>query len=470
MMDDTPNDINRHHRSRDIPLAERIRPGDLSGFIGQRHLLGGDGILRRLIERDRLPPSIFWGEPGTGKTTLARIIARGSGSRLVELSAVSSGVRDVRKVIDRAVIDRRSGSRTILFIDEIHRFNKAQQDALLHAVEDGTLILIGATTENPSFEVIGPLLSRCRVFRFKPLSAGDVRMIIERALENDDYLLNLGTSLNDDALEALVEYSGGDARVALNALEVAVDLALAEEPSPPAQRGVDELSPPAQQGGIKGGVTLTTPLIERALLARAGRYDKKGEYHYDIISAFIKSLRGSDPDAAVYWLARMINAGEDPLFIARRMVILASEDIGNCNPIALVLAQSCADAVKFVGMPEARLNLAQTAIYLASSPKSNSVLTALHGALDDVRKEPDLPVPLHLRNAVTGLMRSLDYGLGYKYAHEFEGGFAEQRHLPDELKDRVYYHPSAHGVEGTIKERLEAWWPRRKRGKMNGKD
>ena len=446
---------NIHHDSPrvidhpDTPLADRMRPRDLDGFVGQQHLLGEKCVLRRLIERDRLVPSIFWGEPGCGKTTLARIIANHSGSVLKELSAVSSGVREVRRIIERATADRQVGRRTILFIDEIHRFNKAQQDALLHAVEDGTLVLIGATTENPSFEVIGPLLSRCRVFRFKPLDPEAVRTVIDRAVGTDPYLLGLGVTIEDPVREALIKHSGGDARIGLNALEVAVELALSSPPAP-VERDI-------------GGVNLNTTLIERALLARPGRYDKKGDYHYDIISAFIKSLRGSDPDAAIYWLARMVDAGEDPLFIARRMVILASEDIGNSNPTALVLAQACADAVRFIGMPEGQLMLAQVALYLASSPKSNSTLTALKSAMDDVKQDPELPVPLHLRNAVTGLMRALDYGRGYRYAHDYDGGVADQQHLPDELKDRVYYHPSDRGVEKTIAERLKVWWPHRKR-------
>ena len=429
------------------PLAERMRPRNLDGFVGQQHILGTDGLLRRLIERDRLPPSIFWGAPGCGKTTLARIIARVSDSNLMELSAVSSGVREVRKIIDRASTDRLIDRRTILFIDEIHRFNKAQQDALLHAVEDGTIVLIGATTENPSFEVIGPLLSRCKVFTFKPLTSDEIHTLIKHALAHDQYLVDLSFDLKDDAREALVKYSGGDARIALNGLEVAVELGLSEESL------------------FKG--TIKTALIERALMTRPGKYDKKGDYHYDVISAFIKSLRGSDPDAAIYWLARMIEAGEDPLFIARRMVILASEDIGNCNPTALVLAQSCADGLKFIGMPEGQLLLAQTALYLASSPKSNSTLTALVKVMDDVRKDPERPVPLHLRNAVTGLMRAEGYGKDYKYAHDHPGGFAEQQHLPEDLKDRVYYHPSDHGVEKTIAERLKVWWPNRKRQKLD---
>ncbi len=440
-MKDHPSEKSPRSVHPEIPLAERMRPGDLDHFVGQQHLLGTDRILRQLIERDRLPSSIFWGEPGSGKTTLARIIARCSGCELTEISAVSSGVRDVRKVIERAAMDKRIGRGTILFIDEIHRFNKAQQDALLHPVEDGTLTLIGATTENPSFEVIAPLLSRCRVFRFKPLSPDDIRTIIDRALNDDPYLLNVGMKLEGAAREALVNHSGGDARTALNALEIAVEL-----------------------GQSDGAVLISTGLIERALMAKPGRYDKKGDYHYDVISAFIKSLRGSDPDAAVYWLARMIENGEDPMFIARRMVILASEDIGNSNPTALVLAQSCADAIKFIGMPEGQLILSQTALYLASSPKSNSSLTALLAAKEDIKNDPDLPVPLHLRNAVTGLMKAENYGKGYKYAHDHPGGVADQNHLPEELKDRVYYKPSDRGVEKTIGERLKVWWPKKRRG------
>ncbi|NQT33910.1 replication-associated recombination protein A [bacterium] len=440
-MKDHPSEESPRSVHPEIPLAERMRPGNLDHFVGQQHLLGEDRILRQLIERDRLPSSIFWGEPGSGKTTLARIIARCSGCELTEISAVSSGVRDVRKVIERAAMDKRIGRGTILFIDEIHRFNKAQQDALLHSVEDGTLTLIGATTENPSFEVIAPLLSRCRVFRFKPLSPDDIRTIIDRALNDDPYLVNVGMKLEDAACEALVNHSGGDARTALNALEIAVEL-----------------------GQSDGAASISTGLIERALTAKPGRYDKKGDYHYDVISAFIKSLRGSDPDAAVYWLARMIENGEDPLFIARRMVILASEDIGNSNPTALVLAQSCADAIKFIGMPEGQLILSQTALYLASSPKSNSSLTALLAAKEDIKNDPDLPVPLHLRNAVTGLMKAENYGKDYKYAHDHPGGVADQHHLPEELKDRIYYKPSDRGVEKTIGERLKVWWPKKKRG------
>ncbi len=425
------------------PLAERVRPKQLGEFIGQEHLLGETGALRKLIEQDRIPSMIFWGDPGTGKTTLARITANYAGGDLVQLSAVSSGVKDVRKVIETGAANLQIRRRTILFIDEIHRFNKAQQDALLHAVEDGTLTLIGATTENPSFEVIGPLLSRCKVFRFNRLKPEDVGAMIDRALSSDEKLTRLDAGLDPKAKAALIEHSGGDGRTALNALEFAVELALSD--------------------GLAAPLKLDVEYIEKALQQRPGRYDKKGEFHYDVISAFIKSLRGSDPDGAIYWLARMIDAGEDPLFIARRMVILASEDVGNANPTAMVLAQSCADAVHFVGMPEAQLILAQTCAYLASSPKSNASYLALMEALEDVRKDPERPVPLHLRNAVTGLMKAQGYGRDYKYAHDCEGAVADQQHLPDELKDKIYYRPSTRGSEKAIKERLERWWQKRRK-------
>lgn len=423
------------------PLAERVRPRVLDDFVGQSHLLGKSGILRQLIESDRLPSMIFWGGPGTGKTTLARIIAHRTGGELVPISAVSSGVRDVRGVIERAESAMTLGRRTILFIDEIHRFNKAQQDALLHAVEDGTLVLIGATTENPSFEVISPLLSRCKVFSFQPLTKENVADVIDRALVTDRLLVELAVNLEPAARTALIDNSGGDARAALNGLETAVELARSESDS--------------------ASVHLTVQLVEKALQTRPGRYDKGGDFHYDVISAFIKSLRGSDPDGAVYWLARMIDAGEDPRFIVRRMVILASEDIGNANPTALVLAQACADAVHFVGMPEAQLMMAQTALYLASSPKSNATLRALMDALEDVKDQPERAVPLHLRNAPTGLMKSLGYGTDYKYAHDFPDGFVKQQFLPDGLEDRVYYQPSSQGSEQSIAERLKRWRPDR---------
>ncbi len=453
------------------PLAERMRPTTLEEFFGQTHLLGPKGILRALIASDVIPSMIFWGEPGSGKTTLARIIAARTKAELIQLSAVSTGVPEVRKILERAASDRNLGVRTILFIDEIHRWSKSQQDALLHAVEDGTVALIGATTENPSFEVISPLLSRCRVFRFQSLTAENIGQIIDRALEQDEWLNGLDVSLEPDAREALVNYAGGDARTALNGLEIAAEIGVAENtpPTPPRKRGGSDnqqsgdSNPPPLAGGARGGVNISTTLLERALMVKTGRYDKKGEYHYDTISAFIKSMRGSDPDAAVYYLARMLDAGEDPLFIARRMIALASEDIGNANPNALLLSVACFSAVQFIGLPEARLNLSQTAIYLASSPKSNASYVAISEASAEVQKDPDRPVPLHLRNAVTGLMKKMDYGKQYIYDHDVESGVSGQNHLPEGLEDRIYYRPTDRGAEKQIKERLESWWKKRRK-------
>jgi putative ATPase len=423
------------------PLADRVRPTTLEEFIGQRHLLGEGKALRKAIQSDDLVSMILWGPPGSGKTTLARIIARETKSEFHSLSAVTAGVADVRQVLERARRNRARGLRTILFIDEIHRFNKAQQDALLHAVEDGTILLIGATTENPSFEVIGPLLSRCRVFRLYPLSREELRAVVERALRVDPWLSSRKVQFAGAALPLLIDLSGGDARVLLNALELAVRLT----------------SPNAE-----GATVVDEERVREAMQRPALLHDKAGDYHYDLISAFIKSVRGSDPDAAIYWLARMLAGGEDPKFIARRMIILASEDIGNADPFALVLATSAFTAVDYVGMPEARIILAQAAAYLASAPKSNAAYVAISEAMEDVEAEPLADVPLHLRNAPTELMRQMGYASGYKYPHDFEGHFVRQSYRPPG-KDRVYYRPTEMGVEKRLRERLQQLWPERYR-------
>jgi len=417
------------------PLAARMRPRNFDEYVGQEHLVGEGRILRRLAESDSLPSMILWGPPGTGKTTLARILARMSKAAFVPLSAVSSGVADLRRVTAEARERLRAGlGRTVLFIDEIHRFNKAQQDAILPFVEDGTVTLIGATTENPSFEVIGPLLSRSRVFALKQLEPDDIARILRTALEDQERgLAQSDVTVEDDAIEALAASVGGDARIALNALEAAV------------------LNAETTQHR-----RVTVADVEEALQHRTYLYDKQGDAHYDTISAFIKSVRGSDPDAALYWLARMIEAGEDPLFIVRRMVILASEDVGLADPMALVVATSCQQAVHFIGMPEGFFPMAETAIYLSLAPKSNSVLTSYTAALRDVEATRNDPVPLHLRNAVTGLMRQMGYGRGYKYAHDYAGHVVEQQHLPDKLAGRTYYQPTQQGWEGRrLRERSD---------------
>ncbi len=425
----------------DAPLADRMRPKTLEELMGQEHLLGEGRVLRELIQRDRLHSMIFWGDPGVGKTTLARLIATKTGGDFHALSAVTSGVKDVKQIIALAKRNRRTGRKTVLFIDEIHRFNKAQQDALLQAAEDGTLVLIGATTENPSFEVIPPLLSRCRVFRFNRLTAEHLKVVLQRALTEDAVLKNLHITLGEGAEEALIALSGGDARELLNGLEIAVDL----------ERGDDK------------EIVITQELLERAVLRRLSRHDKKGDRHYDTISAFIKSLRASDPDAAVYWLARMLEGGEDPVFIARRMVILASEDVGNASPNALVLVNAAFDTVTKIGMPEARITLAQAATYLASCPKSNASYAAIQKAEKAVREDPERPVPLHLRNPVTGLMEAMDYGKDYQYAHDHPGHFKEMNCLPEGLEDKIFYEPSDEGQEKAIGERLKGWWKKRRK-------
>ncbi len=423
------------------PLAERVRPVTLDEFVGQRHLLGEGKPLRALIESDAVPSVIFWGPPGCGKTTLARLIAGRVRAEFFQLSAVSSGVKDVREVLERAAANRkRSGRRTLLFIDEIHRFNKAQQDALLHSVEEGVITLIGATTENPSFEVIAPLLSRSRVYVLEPLRREDLGAILDHALSTDIVLRGQNIELEDR--EYLVNLSGGDARVMLTGLEIAVTLA-----------------PP----GANGRRVITRTMLEEAFQRKQAKYDKGGEEHYNTISAFIKSVRGSDPDAAVYWLARMLDGGEDPLFVARRMIILASEDIGNADPHALPLATSCFTAVNYIGMPESAIVLSQTATYLASAPKSNASYMAIRDAMTDVREKEHSPVPLALRNASTGLMAGLGYGKDYKYSHEYEGHFTEQDFLPPDLQGTTYYRPSDNGEEHSIRARLNDWWKSRKR-------
>jgi putative ATPase len=428
---------------KSVPLAERVRPQMLDGFVGQNHLLGQGKPLRLLIEKDEVPSIIFWGPPGTGKTTLARIIANLTQSDYFQLNAVSSGVKDVREVIERAEANRKHfNKKTILFIDEIHRFNKAQQDALLHCVEDGVITLIGATTENPSFEVISPLLSRCRVYVLEALGKEELNSILDRALTKDSFLKDQKITMSEEVRNSLFLLSGGDARTMLNGLETSITLT---------------------KSNTLGVKVLTEVIISEAFQKKYIKYDKAGEEHYNIISAFIKSIRGSDPDAAVYWMARMLEAGEDPKFVARRMIVLASEDIGNADPYALTLATSCFTAVDYIGMPEARIVLSQTATYLSSVPKSNASYLAIEKAHADVVKLQNEPVPLHLRNAPTKLMEELNYGKGYKYAHDFENNFTEQQFLPDNLKDKIYYKPTDNGREKTLRERLNQLWKKKKR-------
>ena len=423
----------RAQAQREAPLAARMRPRTFDEFVGQEHLIGEGRMLRRVIDADQVPSIILWGPPGSGKTTLARIVATQTKSHFEPISAVTAGVADLRRVVHEAR-ERRGmyGRRTILFIDEIHRFNKAQQDVVLPHVEDATVTLIGATTENPSFEVIGPLLSRCRVYTLNLLTPEQMEAIVRRALTDEERGLGQQKlSVDDEAIAALASSCGGDARIALNAIELAVSAAKPDS------------------DGVKH---VTLAMIEEALQHRTYLYDKAGEAHYDTISAFIKSLRGSNPDAALYWLARMIDAGEDPLYIIRRMVILAAEDIGLADPQALVVATACQQAVHFVGMPEGFLPMAECAIYLATAPKSNSALTSYQRALADARQTRNDAVPLHLRNAVTGLMREMGYGKDYKYAHSYPGHEVEQEYLPKQLQGRRYYEPGELGWERRIRE------------------
>jgi putative ATPase len=423
------------------PLAERMRPHTVDEFVGQQHLLGPGRVLRDMIEGGQAESLILWGPPGTGKTTLAHLLAQASGAHAVSFSAVLQGVKELRQIIDEAETElRRTGKRTVLFVDEIHRFNKAQQDAFLPHVEAGTVTLIGATTENPSFEVIAPLLSRTRVLVLEPLTPDDVGQVIDRALTDTERGLGEARlALAPEARAFLVAHAQGDARVALNALELAARLARRRRTR-----------------------TIDLPTLEEAAQQRALRYDKAGEEHYNVISAFIKSMRGSDPDAAVYWMMRMLEAGEDPLFIARRMVIFASEDVGNAEPQALQVAVAAKDAVHFVGLPEGRIPLAQAATFLATCPKSNAAYEAMLAASEDVKRTGALPVPLHIRNAPTPLMKGLGYGVGYQYPHAHEGAVVEQDYLPDRLAGRQYYEPTDRGREREIAERLRSWRARRK--------
>ena len=426
---------------REAPLAARMRPRNFDEYAGQEHLVGPGRALRKSIEADQIPSMVLWGPPGSGKTTLANLIATMTRSYFSPVSAVASGVADLRRIV-KAARDRlgMQRQRTILFIDELHRFNKAQQDVILPHVESGTVVLIGATTENPSFEVNSPLLSRSRVYTLQPLSNEQPTDIVRTALQdNERGLGRLSPQMDDETMGGLVEISNGDARTVLNALEMAV---LATDPDEDGTRDI------------------TAQTIEDAT-QRFHLYDKAGDQHYDTISAFIKSMRGSDPDAAIYYLARIIEAGEDPLFITRRLVILAAEDVGMADPRALTMAVAAQQAVHLIGMPEGRILLAEATVYLATAPKSNASYIAINKAIEDVQRSRNDPVPKHLRNAVTGLMKDEGYGKGYKYAHDHEGGFTPMQNLPENLKGRRYYDPTDHGYEAQIAERLKRWWGER---------
>jgi len=429
-------------KSREAPLAARMRPVSFEEFVGQEDVVGPGKALRQAIEADKLPSVILWGPPGSGKTTLASIIARTTSSCFAPVSAVSAGVAELRKAVEEA--GKRlglHGQRTVLFIDEIHRFNKAQQDAILPYVEDGTVILIGATTENPSFEVITPLLSRAQVVLLKPLSESEIRVIINRALTDKVRGLgNMNVIIDDEAAEHLVIVADHDARRALNYLETAASIT---------------------RPGENNQRRITLGILKGAVGYRALKYDKSGEGHYDTISALHKTLRGSDPDAALYWLGRMVEAGEDPLYIARRLIRFATEDIGMADPQALLIAMTAQQAVHFVGMPEANLALAEAVVYLATAPKSNSLYSAYSKVQRDIAGTSNEPVPLHLRNAVTGLMKEVGYGKDYKYAHEYEGHFVRQQNLPDSLNGKLYYRPGKLGYEKEVTQRMRSWWPER---------
>ncbi len=418
------------------PLAERLRPQTLDDFVGQQHLVGKGSVLRKMIDSGRIPSIILWGPPGVGKTTLANIISNVLEAPFYKLSAINSGVKDVRDVIEKAGSNRFFNTAApILFIDEIHRFSKSQQDSLLHAVETGIVTLIGATTENPSFEVIRPLLSRCQVYVLKSLETEDLADLLERALTKD--LLLKQKQIEVKETTALFRFSGGDARKLLNIIDLIVEAAADDE------------------------IVIDDQLVSERLQENPAAYDKGGEMHYDIISAFIKSIRGSDPDAAIYWLARMVEGGEDPKFIARRLVISASEDIGLANPNALLLANACFDTLTKIGWPEGRIVLAQATVYLATSPKSNSTYAAINKAMATVRETGNLPVPMHLRNAPTSLMKELDYGKNYKYAHDFENNFVEDNFFPEQLKQKHFWEPQDNAAENKIMEWMKRLWKNR---------
>ncbi|MFA6770755.1 MAG: replication-associated recombination protein A [Bacteroidales bacterium] len=422
------------NRDESTPLPERMRPNTLDEYVGQENLVGEGSVLRKMIESGNISSFILWGPPGVGKTTLARIISTQLDCPFYSLSAINSGVKDIREIIAKS----KSGSifqkkRPILFIDEIHRFSKSQQDALLGAVEDGTIVLIGATTENPSFEVISPLLSRCQTFVLKSLEKEHLDTLIDRAVKEDKILSKKNIIIKER--EALYRFSGGDARKLLNIIDIITSL---EDES--------------------NEIVIDNNIVTERLQENIVKYDKSGELHYDIISAFIKSIRGSDPNGALYWMARMLEGGEDPLFIARRMIILASEDIGLANPNALLIAQACFDSVHKIGMPEARIILSQAVIFLATSAKSNSAYLAIDAAIEEVRRSGDLPVPLHLRNAPTKLMKELDYGKDYKYAHSYPGNFTDQQFLPEQLANLIFYEPGENSREIEVRKKLQIQW------------
>ena len=418
------------------PLAERLRPQTLDDFVGQQHLVGKGSVLRKMIDSGRIPSIILWGPPGVGKTTLANIISNVLDAPFYKLSAINSGVKDVRDVIEKAGSNRFFNSAApILFIDEIHRFSKSQQDSLLHAVETGTVTLIGATTENPSFEVIRPLLSRCQVYVLKSMETADLEDLLKRALTNDFILQQKDIEVKET--NALFRFAGGDARKLLNIIDLVVEASVDDK------------------------IVINDQIVSERLQENPAAYDKGGEMHYDIISAFIKSIRGSDPDAAIYWLARMVEGGEDPKFIARRLVISASEDIGLANPNALLLANACFDTLTKIGWPEGRIVLAQTTVYLSTSPKSNSTYEAINKAMAIVHETGNLPVPMHLRNAPTALMKELDYGKNYKYAHDYENNFVEDNFFPEQLKQKKFWEPQNNAAENKIVEWMKRLWKNR---------